>query len=107
MDAYFGVRHEHMRYITGFVLAETEVKSAGVSGQFVVTGDEIVILADSRYTIQARREAPDCRLFAWYQDLEARWPELVASAGIRRVAVEAAVDGFSIITVTHNKNDTI
>lgn len=89
VDAYFGVRREHSRYLTGFVLGETEVASAGVSGQFLVTGDEVVIIADSRYAIQARREAPDCRLFDWYQDLDARWPELMASAGVRRVAVEA------------------
>jgi len=89
VDAYLGVRREHSRYLTGFVLGETEVASAGVSGQFLVTGDEVVIVADSRYTIQARREAPDCRLFEWYQDLEQRWPELVASTGARRIAVEA------------------
>lgn len=89
VDAYFGVRREHMRYLTGFTLADGEEKSAGSSGQFLVSGDELVILADSRYTIQARREAPDARLFEAYHDLPSRWPALVASVGARRVAVEA------------------
>lgn len=89
VDAYFGVRREHMRYLTGFTLADGEEKVAGNSGQFMVSGDEVVVLADSRYTIQARREAPDARLFEAYHDLPSRWPELVASAGMRRVAVEA------------------
>ncbi|MDO8484949.1 MAG: Xaa-Pro peptidase family protein [Candidatus Limnocylindrales bacterium] len=89
VDAYFGVRREHMRYLTGFTLADGEEKVAGNSGQFLVGGDEVVVLADSRYTIQARREAPDARLFEAYRDLPRRWPELVASAGARRVAVEA------------------
>jgi hypothetical protein len=44
-----------MRYLTGFTLAEGEEKSARESGQFLVGGDDLVILADSRYTIQARR----------------------------------------------------
>ena len=57
VDAYFGVRREHMRYLTGFALGEGEEKVAGHSGQFLVGGDEVVVLADSRYTIQARREA--------------------------------------------------
>ncbi len=52
VDAYFGVRREHMRYLTGFTLADGEEKVAGNSGQFVVSGDELVVLADSRYTIQ-------------------------------------------------------
>ena len=89
VDAYFGVRREHMRYLTGFALGEGEEKVAGNSGQFVVSGDEVVVLADSRYLIQARREAPDARVFEAYNDLPTRWPDLLASVGARRVAVEA------------------
>jgi len=79
-----------MRYLTGFALAEGEEKVAGNSGQFLVSGDEVTLLADSRYAIQARREAPDTRPFEAYNDLPTRWPALLASVGARRVAVEAA-----------------
>ena len=89
IDAYFGVRREHMRYLTGFALADGEEKVAGNSGQFLVGGDEVVLLADSRYAIQARREAPETRLQPVYQDLPSRWSELVGSLGARRVGVEA------------------
>jgi Xaa-Pro aminopeptidase/Xaa-Pro dipeptidase len=89
VDAYFGVRREHMRYVTGFTLGDGEEKVAGNSGQFLVGADEVAILADSRYTIQARREAPDTRLFEAYNDLPSRWADLVGSVGARRVAVEA------------------
>ncbi len=88
VDAYFGVRTEHMRYLTGFRLGAGEDRVAGQSGQFLVGGDEVVVLADSRYTIQARREAPDARLFEVYHDLPSRWSELVRSVGAKRVAVE-------------------
>jgi Xaa-Pro aminopeptidase len=89
IDAYFGVRREHMRYLTGFTLGDGEEKVAGNSGQFLVGTDEVVVLADSRYTIQARREAPEARLVEAYGDLPERWPDLVASVGARRVGVEA------------------
>ncbi len=89
VDAYFGVRPEHMRYLTGFSLGEGEEKVAGSSGQFLVSGDDLLVLADSRYTIQAHREAPDARVVDVYHDLPARWPELLASLGARRVALEA------------------
>jgi Xaa-Pro aminopeptidase len=90
VDAYFGVRPEHMRYLTGFALADGEEKGAGNSGQFVVSDGAVTVLADSRYTVQARRQAHDARLFEAYRDLPSRWPDLMASVGARRVAMEAA-----------------
>jgi Xaa-Pro aminopeptidase len=89
VDAYFGVRREHMRYLTGFTLADGEERVAGNSGQFVVGGEDLAILADSRYAIQAAREAPGSRIVEAYNDLPARWPDLMASVGARRIAVEA------------------
>ncbi len=88
VDAYFDIRPEHMRYLTGFALGDGEDKVAGHSGQFMIGADEVVILADSRYTIQAASEAPDARLFEAYHDLPERWAELAGSVGARRVALE-------------------
>jgi Xaa-Pro aminopeptidase len=89
VDAYFGVRRENSRYLTGFVLADGEEKVAGHSGQFLVGRGEIIVLADSRYAIQARREAPDARYEDVGYDLPGAWPGLVESIGARRVALEA------------------
>jgi Xaa-Pro aminopeptidase len=89
VDAYFGVRPEHARYLTGFALGNGEEKVAGVSGQFLVGSEEVVVLADSRYTIQVRREAPEARVAEVYGNLPDRWPELLGSVGARRIAVEA------------------
>ena len=87
VDAYFGIRAEHARYLTGFELGDGEEKVAGNSGWFLVTADEVVLLADSRYAEQAREQCPDARIAEAYNDLPTRWPELVA--GLRRVAAEA------------------
>ena len=89
VDAYFGARREHMRYLTGLALADGEEKVAGNSGQFVVNGDDVAVLADSRYTPQVRREAPEAKVVEAYNDLPSRWPELMRSVGAKRVAVEA------------------
>jgi len=62
VDAYFGLRREEIRYLTGVNLGDGEEKVAGHSGRFLVSGDAVVVLADSRYTLQARREAPDARV---------------------------------------------
>ena len=96
VDAYFGVRREHMRYLTGFALADGEEKVAGNSGQFLVSGDEVTVLADTRYAIQARREAPEARQFEAYNDLPTRWSALLESVGARRVAVEAGLVSHAV-----------
>jgi Xaa-Pro aminopeptidase len=98
VDAYFGVRRENSRYLTGFVLADGEEKVAGNSGQFLVSGDEVVLLADSRYTIQAAEEAPEARVFEAYHDLPSRWAELLGSVGAKRVAVEAGLVPYATWT---------
>jgi Xaa-Pro aminopeptidase len=89
VGAYFGTRRENSRYLTGFVLADGEEKVAGHSGQFFVGQDDVIVLADSRYEIQAAREAPDARVEDAGYDLPGSWSRLVESLGARRVAVEA------------------
>lgn len=90
VDAFFGVRRENTRYLTGFELGEGEEKVAGNSGQFLVGREEVVVLADSRYTVAAVAQCQGSRVERVYNDLFARWPKLLSSLGpVKRVAVEA------------------
>ena len=89
LDAYFGVRPENSRYLTGFSLGDGEERVAGSSGRFLVGAEDVLLMADSRYTIQARREAPDAIVEDVYGDLVTRWPQLAARVGARRIGVEA------------------
>ena len=91
IDAYFGLRREHMRYLTGFTLGDGEEKVAGTSGHFLVGREDVLVLADSRYTIQASREVDDGRVVDGPRNLADGWAELVASVGARRIGVEAAL----------------
>ena len=90
VDAYFGIRSEHMRYLTGFALDDGEDRLAGNSGRFLVSGQEVVIFADSRYRLQAIAQTAGARIEPTTHDLAAAWPHAVASLGARRVAVESA-----------------
>ncbi len=97
VDAWFGTRREDIRYLTGYALGEGEEKLAGVSGQTLVSAAETVVLADSRYRIQAAEEATGSRVEDVYGDLPERWPGLLGSLRplgggdrVRRVAVDAA-----------------
>jgi hypothetical protein len=96
IDAYFGARREHMRYLTGLTLQAGEENVAGTSGQFLISRDDVVVLADSRYTIQAERDVTDGRVVGGPRDLAQGWAELVASVGARRVGIEAAVVSHAV-----------
>ncbi|MFI5258516.1 MAG: M24 family metallopeptidase [Candidatus Limnocylindrales bacterium] len=91
VDAYFGIRPEHMRYLTGFSLDDGEDRVAGNSGRFAVSADEVVVLADTRYRLQAHAQATGARIEATTYDLAAIWPGLTRSLGARRVAVESSL----------------
>jgi Xaa-Pro aminopeptidase len=90
VDGYFGVRWEHMRYLTGLPFDESEVTGSGDSGKFLVGMDEVWVIADSRYTIAVKREAPDSTLFPADRQLVDFWQSLIETAGVKRIAIEAA-----------------
>jgi Xaa-Pro aminopeptidase len=97
LDAYFGVRPENARYLTGFVLGDGEEKVCGASGRFLVSADETLVLADSRYRLQALEECPESRVVELRGEMVEAWPELVAGVRAitstdgraRRIGVEA------------------
>ena len=89
VDAWFGVRPEHMRWLTGFTLGPGEKASAGHSGEFLVGPETVTVVVDSRYTIQARREAPDAAVEDIGYDLPGAWARLMGATGAKRVGMEA------------------
>ena len=98
LDAYFGLRPENARYLTGFVLGDGEEKVCGSSGRFFVSADETVVVVDSRYRVQALEECPASRVEEIAGELPAAWRDLVArlvplssppGQGVRRIGVEA------------------
>ena len=89
VDGYFGVRWEHMRYLTGLPFDESEVSGSGDSGKFLIGLTDQWVLADSRYTIAVQRDCPESTLYEIERQLVDHWAELVRAAGVRRVAIEA------------------
>ena len=89
VDGYFGLRWEHMRYLTGLPFDESEVTGSGDSGKFLVGLDKVWVIADSRYTIAVQRDAPEATLYEPKAQLTEAWADLVSTAGVTRVAIEA------------------
>jgi Xaa-Pro aminopeptidase len=89
VDGYFGVRWEHMRYLTGLPFDESEISGSGDSGKFLIGLADQWVLADSRYTIAVQRDCPESTLYEIERQLVDHWAELVRAAGVHRVAIEA------------------
>jgi Xaa-Pro aminopeptidase/Xaa-Pro dipeptidase len=103
LDAYFGLRPENGRYLTGFILGDGEDKVCGASGRFLVSSDETVVVADSRYRLQAVEQCPASRVADHPGGFAAAWPSLLGSLtgissdgnGVRRLGVEAEVLSYA------------
>ncbi len=99
LDAYFGLKPENGRYLTGFVLGDGEEKVCGASGRFFISADETVVVADSRYRLQALEQCPGSRVEDHPGGFAKAWPDLVGSlraistpdGRVARIAVEAGV----------------
>ena len=84
VDAYFGVRRENTRYLTGFELGEGEEKVAGQLGPVLRRRDESSS-SPTRATPSRRVEqCAGARVERVYNDLVTRWPELLSSLGSRQ-----------------------
>jgi Xaa-Pro aminopeptidase len=84
-------RSANKRYFSGFRLGHGEEATAGFSGTLLVTHDVQLILADSRYTEQARIEAPGWELVTTSQPVGVELPPLLLRHGIATLGMEAAV----------------
>ncbi len=78
LDAYLGIAADDARYLTGFELGDGEEKVCGSSGRFAISADEVVVLADSRYRLQAAEQCPGARIVDVSTEMAALWPDLVA-----------------------------
>lgn len=57
LDAILLTSHADARYFSGICFGPNEEPTAGASGWILLSADELAIVVDSRYTVQARREA--------------------------------------------------
>jgi Xaa-Pro aminopeptidase len=84
-------RSANKRYFSGFRLGFGEEATSGYSGSLLVTSDAQLILADSRYTEQARSEAPGFELVTTIGPLEAELPALLERHAIEALGLEAQI----------------
>lgn len=91
VDAVLLSRNANKRYYSGFRLSDAEGPTSGWAGSLLVTPDERLILADSRYVEQASIEAPDWDLVMTTGPMHVDLPPLLLEREIVALGLEAAV----------------
>jgi Xaa-Pro aminopeptidase len=91
LDAILLSRSANKRYYSGFRLGDAEGPTSGWAGTLLVTRDATRILADSRYTEQARQEAPGWELIATTGPMRVDLPPVLLEHEIAALGMEAAV----------------
>ncbi len=80
MDAVLIVKGENRRYLSGFT---------GSSGSLLITKERIFLLTDSRYHIQAKREAPDFQLLDITSNFQKPFSKIIKQEKIERLGFES------------------
>jgi len=89
LDAMLLSRAANKRYFSGLRLAAGE--EAAWPGTLLVTREAKILLADSRYTEQARQEAPGWDIVLTTGPMQQDLPPLLVEHGVAALGLEAAV----------------
>jgi len=89
VDALMLTSHADARYFAGICVGPNDEATAGSSGWLLVTADALGLLVDSRYSIQAQREAPAAERIDYGSDAGAAVAKWLQHRGVRHLGLDA------------------
>ena len=95
IDAIFISQPENRRYLSGF---------DGSSGYLLITPGDTILATDFRYIEQAKRQAPDYKIFPIEGDIGSWFPKLVGGLNLKRLGFEA---GHITFAMYHQLSDIV
>jgi len=87
LDGILISQPENRRYLSGF---------DGSAGFLIITKNRSILATDSRYTVQARSQAPEYEIFTVTGDIGGWFPGLAAGLNIKRLGFEGGHLTFSL-----------
>lgn len=88
LDALLLTSHADARYFSGMEFGPNEEPVAGSSGWLLISDDALAVLVDSRYTVQARREAPLATALDYGSDAGETIGRWLVANGVRRCGLD-------------------
>jgi len=87
VDLLWVIQPENRRYLSGFTADDPQLTES--SGSLLIGKGHRILLTDSRYSEQAKAEAPSFDIITVKGDLIARLPQILSKLGCRRLGFEA------------------
>jgi Xaa-Pro aminopeptidase len=85
-DTVWIVQSENRRYLSGFKAADFDLTES--SGSLLINARQALLLTDSRYTIEAEKEAENFKVITYKKGLFDLFPELLARLGTKKLGFE-------------------
>jgi Xaa-Pro aminopeptidase len=105
LDAFLVLFEENRRYLSGFTGDDSQFdESAGV---LLITADALILATDSRYDLQAKREAFLYDVICYRKGLAAELPDILRGLSVSRMGFESrrmSVSLFNKIRQTFDKD---
>ena len=93
LDAFLVLIEENRRYLSGYTGEDTQFDES--AGALLITADRLILTTDSRFDLQARREAPLYRVIRFREGLVKELPRLLKRLKAGRVGFESIRMTFS------------
>lgn len=87
IDTFLVLIEENRRYLSGFTGEDTQFDES--AGALLITSDALVLATDSRFEIQAGKEAPGYDVTVYQKGLIKELPEMLKSLKTRRLGFES------------------
>jgi Xaa-Pro aminopeptidase len=78
---------ENRRYLSGFTGEDTQFDES--AGALIITDANLMLVTDSRFTLQARRESPFFEIYQYEKGLAKELPEILHRFNVKRVGFES------------------
>jgi Xaa-Pro aminopeptidase len=88
LDGFLISNGKNRRYLSRFTGEDTQMDES--SGSLIITQNKLILATDSRYTEQARQEAPLYEVVEYKTGLAKELPDILSGLSIRRLGFESS-----------------
>ena len=87
LDTFLVSIEENRRYLSGFTGEDSQFDET--AGMLIITDNKLILVTDSRFTLQAKKEAPLFDVYQYKKGLAKELPVILADLASKRMGFES------------------